>query len=249
MTEKSPVPVSPSSAEVAQEVLRRLHDQGIEPTPEAYETLYNELTGASAREIKFDVAMLRSARLLAKTSTDIGLKLASAIEESDWGRFSELLIQFIKEPPEENSKSTPFSGFGEETQATRFWRELLSKTMTFTLPVLLQSEPALAKRAERLGHQVQKASLRQEMMSLAVEIKNLYFHINLHGEEKAATQTAFIRLLNIMLEVVIDSIDTEGWLIKELQDFQGLLREPLDQKKMIKASQQMRDIVMKHKSK
>ncbi|OAM51249.1 hypothetical protein A7981_10970 [Methylovorus sp. MM2] len=247
MTEETVQPIPQSSAELAQEILRKLHEKNIEATPEAYEAMYNELTGVRHFEVKFDVAMLRMARLLAKTGTDKGLRLASAIENDDWAKFSNEVVDLVKASVAETPKSTPFSAFGEDTQSTRFWRDLLSKTMTLTLPGLLHAEPTLAKRAERLGNQVKEATLRQEMVALSLEMKSLYFHINLFAEEASGKNKAFIKLLYLLMESVLVSLDSKSWITKEIYDFQAMLKEPLDQKQMEKVSQHIRDIVLKQK--
>ncbi|BCM25487.1 hypothetical protein [Methyloradius palustris] len=236
--------------ELAQHILHTLAERNLLPTPVNYQSVYEELTGepgdaaSGHQELMMD-APLGMARRLAKTSTDLGLRLALAIEDGDWTRFSDEVVKFVSLPAETKPKSTPFSDFGEDNPSARLWRELLSKMLISTIPSLLEHDTELAKTSEYLAHRLKNATSKQEVIQLSSDLKSLDLHIGLYTDDMAAKHKAFLRMLDILFDSLVGSDQVEPWLVQEIRDFQQILHQPLDEKQLVKAAQYLRDMVLK----
>ncbi|HEY0267878.1 MAG TPA: hypothetical protein VGC12_01460 [Methyloradius sp.] len=250
MTENTTPPHTFASFELAQHILQILAERSLSPTPLNYQSVYEELTNghvdtSSGHEVPMIDAPLGMARRLAKTSTDLGLRLASAIEDGDWVRFSDEVVKFVSLPVETSPKSTPFSAFGEDHPSATLWRELLSKILISTIPGLLENNAGLTKQSEHLGHRLKNATSKKESVELSAELKSLDMHIGIYVTDIAAKHKAFLRLLDILFDSLVDSGRIEDWFMQEIRDFQQLLQQPLDEKQLVNATQHLRNMVLK----
>lgn len=85
--------------EIARETLRLLATRRIPPTPDNYQTLYQEITGAKPVAAPFPDKQLRSlAAALPKTSPDqmrLARQLDEAVKTSNWESYQSRLVEFI----------------------------------------------------------------------------------------------------------------------------------------------------------
>lgn len=245
MTEKTIHPLANSPAELAREILQRLAAAGEEPTPEAYRALYDELTGAPA-SIETEGVFPRLARMLARTSTDTGFKLADMIEQRNWTAFCESIAHLVQ-AKSGNKKESPFSDFAQGVDRTQTWRDMLARALIYSLPSLFRSEPKLVAESERLGHLVKAVQSRQQISEAASEIKDLYLHIYQYSEARREKEMQFIRLMNLTLDSIKDALPPTGWVVHELQHFQQLIKEPMDEARLDKAILHLKEIIFKNR--
>lgn len=245
MTEQTIHPLANNPAELAQEILQRLAAAGEEPTPEAYQKLYDELTG-SVSSIELEGVFPRLARMLAKTSTDAGYKLADAIEQHHWAAFCESVVHLVQ-AKSGSKKESPFSDFAQGVDRTQTWRDMLARALMYSIPSLMKHEPKVAAESERLGNAVKSAHTSHQIAEVAGELKNLYLSIYQYSEVRHEKEQQFIRLMNLTLDSIKDALPPAGWLVREIENFQQLTREPLDQSRLEKAILHLKEIIFKNR--
>lgn len=100
------MPTLSNPSEIARETLRLLASVRMQPSPENYRTIYNEIAGTTDRSPQiFPETELRAllTSLPKETSTQLGLsrKLEQALKGKNWEDYRKTLVEFIKEHSEE----------------------------------------------------------------------------------------------------------------------------------------------------
>ena len=231
---------------LAQQILDTLKVNAVVPTPAAFEHLYHQLTG-SADKLMSETVLPKIARRLAQSNTDEGLLLASYIENQQWQPFSDKLINLVSDDAKENERVLKKVD-DEDLRVLLIWRDLTERTLKYTLPDLLKSNTDLTTSAQKLSENVHLAITLPLVEALAKEIKSLNFKIHQHEDAYETKQQSFKKLLVLMIESIKDSINPHHPVLLEVEAFQQLLHEPLDENRLSQAILRTKEIIFKNRA-
>ncbi len=241
---------APSSTELgpvdlAQRILDQLKEQGLEPTPEAFERMYNELTGA-VTFIQADGVLPQLARRLARSNTDVGLILAGKIENKEWRSLGDELIDLVEGGTKNKVKATSDATL-PNIDGLPVWQEVLERTLKYTVPDLLRGNVNLAQFSKNLSTDVKYAKTKQEIDAVSKDIKSLYFKIHQFSDDFEIKKQSFTRLLFLMMDSIKETINPYNPIHAEINAFQNLLNEPLDQSRMSQAILRLKEVIFKNR--
>ncbi|MDA8260488.1 MAG: GGDEF domain-containing protein, partial [Betaproteobacteria bacterium] len=205
--------------EVARETLRRLAMRRIAPTPDNYQTLYEEIVGKPAPA----GAVATAASVLAELATDLqthypalstqAASLHKAIGKSDWRQCSWLLSEIavqLKHPPGDGKDRTQADkgkaarphdlGTAELEDNLALLRDLLAKTLEFGMMPQLSHAPRLAEKARQLAVAVRDASNDLTLRGAAAGLKSLWVSIELQASDAQQQQEMLKRILLLLVE-------------------------------------------------
>src|SRR3569832_109879 len=156
--------------EVARETLRRLALRRIAPTPDNYQTLYEEIVGGPSAQSAIPSNAATAASALSGLVMDLNQHhpelaapvetLNQAIRQNDWTQCRKQLGQITLQLKQQGESS----GGGGENLA--LLRDLLAKTLEFGVVTQLSHSPRLAERARPLAAAVRNANSASALRSV-----------------------------------------------------------------------------------
>ncbi|MBC7786159.1 MAG: hypothetical protein H7Z18_01570 [Methylophilaceae bacterium] len=233
--------------DLAQKILDQLKEEGIEPTPEAFERMYNLLTGA-VTFIQAEGVLPQLARRLARSNTDAGLILAGKIENKEWRSLGDELISLAAGGVKEKVKGNGGAATLPHIDSMSVWQEMLERTLKYTVPDLLRGNANLAQFSENLSADVKYAKTKQDIDCVTKDIKSLYFKIHQFSDDFEIKQQSFTRLLYLMIDSIKETINPYNPVHTEIKAFQNLLNEPLDQNRMSQAILRLKEVIFKNRA-
>ena len=180
---KTESPQTQNPALIAREVFRLLGQRRTSPTPEAYRALYFEVAGIPDPEKSTGdenqptekptpeldqaaLSMLSSfARKMAGApgdAADIGYRFQRAVKTQDWDEYAKALnVLFDKyvRPAATPTKSISLVEMPTESEQLHFLRDLLVRTLTFTVVSPAAGCPRLGDRNGRTGQHPQNGTI------------------------------------------------------------------------------------------
>lgn len=239
--------------EVARETLRRLAMRRIAPTPDNYQTLYEEITG-----IPTDVPAAPRAATAASALTglvmDINLHhpqlagsadaLEQSIRKSDWVLCRKQLGQIarqLKAPPE-NSNRVELRP-PEDSQA--LLRDLLAKTLEFGVVTQLSHNPRLADKTRQLATAVNSANNAVSLREAASGLKSLWMSIELQSSDVHNQQETLKRILLLLVENIGELLDDDTWLRGQLNMVQDVIASPLKVQSLQEVEKRLKEVIYK----
>jgi diguanylate cyclase len=238
--------------EVARETLRRLALRRIAPTPDNYQTLYEEIVGVSAA-IATTATTATAASALSGLVLDLNLHhpeleapveiLNQAIRTSDWTQCRKQLGQIallLKQQTETSGGDTR-----PQTENLALLRDLLARTLEFGVVAQLSHNPQLAERAQRLAAAVREASSAATLRGAAAGLKTLWIDIDLHASHTHDQQETLKRILLLLVENIGELLDDDTWLRGQLDVVQEVIAGPLKIQSLQEAEKRLKEIIYK----
>ena len=233
--------------EVARETLRRLALRRIAPTPDNYQTLYEEIAGAPGMAATTAIAAT-AASALSGLVMDLSLHhpelagpvdiLDRAIRKGDWAQCRKQLSQIALQ-----LKQRQDGGGGEEEPA--LLRDLLAKTLEFGLIPQLSHHPALADRTQQLASAVRAAGSASALRNAAASLKSLWIDIDQHASHLHDRQETFRRILLLLVENIGELLDDDTWLRGQLDMVQEIVAGPLRLQSLQEAEKRLKEVIFK----
>ncbi len=250
--------------EVARETLRRLAMRRIAPTPDNYQTLYEEIVGKPAPA----GAIATAASVLAELATDLqthypalstqAASLHKAIGKSDWRQCSFLLSEIavqLKHPPGDGKDRTQADkgkaarphdlGTAELEDNLALLRELLAKTLEFGMMPQLSHAPRLAEKAQQLAVAVRDASNDLTLRGAAAGLKSLWVSIELQASDAQQQQEMLKRILLLLVENIGELLDDDTWLRGQLDMVEEVVTGPLKIQSLQEAEKRLKEVIYK----
>ena len=252
-------PTKQSPADVARETFKQLSALRIQPTPDAYQKLYNEIAGIDDvkpnNTAELEAILLNLAISLideGKEFADIGKRLKLAAERKMWADYHVGLKDFIEKivsqlklatlanavtPSADAASSKQLVIAATDSKQTALLKDLLTRTLNLALPSLLSTAPELAQESDALALLLKQAISEKEFADIAARLKNLCFKIE-HLPNAAAVKIA-TPAGDAALPLVDDPI--VGMLSKLLSQTLGMALGALlhNEPKLLEASDQL----------
>lgn len=238
--------------EVARETLRRLAMRRIAPTPDNYQTLYDEIVGvpsAPANKASAETALAGLVSDLREHHPALSTQVASlnkAIAKSDWRQcswqLSEIAAQLKPQPVR-----PPMVDSVERTQDKNLaqLRELLAKTLEFGVVSQLSHNPVLMEKARQLAVAVREASSAVTLRNAASGLKSLWVGIDLQATDAHDQQETLKRILLLLVENIGELLDDDTWLRGQLDMVQQVIAGPMKIRSLQEAEKRLKEIIYK----
>ena len=227
-----------------------LGQRRISPTPEAYRELFFEVAGipdpekgkeekkpVPAPEIDQGALMLLSgfARKMSGApadAADIGYRFQRAVKSQDWEEYTKALNQlfdkYVKTAASPPTKSITLVEIPTESEQLHYLRDLLVRTLTFTVVSLLQDTPDLASETEELGALLKTAQAHDDFEKAGSRLKRLSYKIEMKTGSTAEQQELLIRLFNLLLDNIGELLEDDSWLRGQITIIQTIISGPLN---------------------
>jgi diguanylate cyclase len=244
-------PANPT--EVARETLRRLAMRRIAPTPDNYQTLYEEIVGAPTPPANTPSA----AGVLTGLISDLNehhpalsaqvASLSKAIAKSDWRQcgwqLSEIALQLKPQPARQQPVDRADRLQDENTFA--LLRDLLAKTLEFGVVSQLAHNPNLADKAQHLAAAVREADSDIALRDAAAGLKSLWVSVEMQAPDAQQLQEMLKRILLLLVENVGELLDDDTWLRGQLDMVQEVIAGPLKIQSLQEAEKRLKEVIYK----
>lgn len=257
-------------ADVARESFRQLATRRIAPTPEAYAEIYYEIAGivvpaspaatvdntrqtdranSDSGAVTVLTGFASSLNAFPGEIAQFGQRFNQAAETKNWREYSYLLAQltdkYFKKPPLAANAVTTTQEYIPDGSQTRLMRELLGRTLTYTISSLLQDAPELSRESEALGAALKIAVTDTDLNTIATRLKQLCYKIEIKTGDISAQQELLFRLFKLLLENISELLDEESWMHGQVAVVQHLIANPLDLRTLEDATRCMKEVIYK----
>jgi diguanylate cyclase len=246
-----------------------LGQRRISPTPEAYRALYHEIAGTQdpdkttadkpgkeplTPEIDQGTLMLLSgfARKMSGAPGDaaeLGYRFQRAVKSQDWEDYTKtlnhLFDKYVRPAASAPLKPTRLVEMPTESQQLHYLRDLLVRTLTFTVVSLLQDAPDLAGEAEELGALLKSAQAHDDFEKAGARLKRIAYKIEMKTGNTAEQQELLVRLFNLLLDNIGELLEDDSWLRGQITVIQNLISGPLNYRMLEDAETRLKEAIYK----
>lgn len=248
--------------EVARETLRRLALRRIAPTPDNYQTLYQEIVGAPAGAAAGASKAPSAASALTALAGEIetqhpalasqAASLVRAIDKQDWRQCGWVLSDVVRQLKAPDGKDRPAererpqrgaAGQSQDPQAQL--RELLAKTLELGVAPQLEPIPRLEEKARELAVSVRAADSAAALDAAASGLKSLWMSIEMQAADARGLQDTLKRVLLLLVENIGELLDDDTWLRGQLDVVQKVIAGPIKIRALQDAEKRLKEVIYK----
>ncbi len=233
--------------EVAREALRRLAMRRIAPTPDNYQTLYDEIVGKAAGPSAAGV-LAGLVKDLSAQHPGLSARLASlgkAVDKGDWRQCSYLLAEIapqLKQPPARPATSlVDEPGDGDAA----LLRDLLAKTLEFGVASQLAHDDRLEAKTLKLAESLRAAQTPAQLREAAAALKSLWVSVELQASDARDLRDVLKRVLLLVVENIGELLDDDTWLRGQLDMVEEILAAPLRVVTLQEAEKRLKEVIYK----
>ncbi|MBT9591253.1 MAG: diguanylate cyclase, partial [Thiobacillus sp.] len=236
--------------EVARETLRRLAMRRISPTPDNYQTLFEEIVGGPSPA---NTNTTTAATALAGLVMDLNLHhpelgdsveaLDQAVRKGDWSNSRKQLGQISRQLKQQaEGKSSDARPQSEDMVQLR---DLLAKTLEFGVATQLSHNPKLAEKAQQIAISVRETHSASALSKAAASLKSLWLSIEIQSSDTHDQQETLKRILLLLVENIGELLDDDTWLRGQLDMVQDVIASPLKIQSLQEAEQRLKEVIYK----
>ncbi|MDO9467944.1 MAG: diguanylate cyclase [Thiobacillus sp.] len=248
--------------EVARETLRRLALRRIAPTPDNYQTLYQEIIGVPAGAATGASKAPSAASALTALAGEIetqhpalaaqAASLVRAIDKQDWRQCGWVLSDVVRQLKPQDGKDRPAererparaaAGQSQDPQAQL--RELLAKTLELGVAPQLEPIPRLEEKARELAVSVRAADSTAALDAAASGLKSLWMNIEMQASDARGLQDTLKRVLLLLVENIGELLDDDTWLRGQLDVVQKVIAGPIKIRALQDAEKRLKEVIYK----
>lgn len=241
--------------DIAREAFQSLAARKIAPTPHAYRTAYEELSGGIAlidAETILSVFAMTLSRLPGEAGR-LGQRLSLASTANDWAQYGRDLTAVTEQyiAPRNGAQVgtmtalDPAREYIHDTKKDAILRELLARVLTFNLASFLNNTPELAAQTKLIAKELKTAFSEAAVMEIAARMKQLSFQIELKSGDIAQQQELLMRLFQLLLENIEALLDKGSWLSGQIATVQELISGPISQSSLADATRNLKEVIYK----
>jgi diguanylate cyclase len=234
---------------VARETLRRLAMRRIPPTPDNYQTLYEEIAGTPGAQGPLSSNAATPASALSGLVMDLNRHhpelaapveiLDQAIRKSDWTQCRKQLGQITIQLKQQGESS------GGDGENLALLRDLLAKTLEFSVVTQLSHSPRLAEKAQQLAAAVRDANSASALRSVTSGLKSLWVGIEMQAPDVHQQQEMLKRILLLLVENIGELLDDDTWLRGQLNLVEEVIAGPLQIQSLQEAEKRLKEVIYK----
>jgi diguanylate cyclase len=240
-----------SPAEIAREVLQRLAFQRVPPTPEAYATLYSDISGVPNRHPLEDVLAQLAEDLSGRNGVIAGLgqRLNKALAGSDWKQCGESLYAISEQTllTAKGQLTNPDNArqFIHDSQKEKQLREILVRMLTFSMASLLKNAPELAQECKSVGEDLNQSYSEEAMNEALSRLKQLSFQIELKIGDMDKQQALMTMLFQLLLENMHALLDKDSWLSNQITAVHTMISSPMSETSLEEVTKSLKEVIYK----
>ena len=124
-------------------------------------------------------------------------------------------------------------------------REMVARTLRMAVIHRLGEPKDLFEGAEQLAERLHRADSLSEINHCAAELKDFWFKFESRGREQDETLQGMLRLINLLMENVVELVSDDSWLKGQIGMMREMLATPIDSVKLKDAERRFRDVLLK----
>ncbi len=236
---------SKSAPEIARETLKRLAGQKLQPTPENYQAIYDEVSGR-ASEPAFPTLRLRQiARVMpAQTSAQKRLlvQLEAAVNARDWTALQNILVGYAGlglAPVSTTMATTAPAATGVPTMLA----EHLARLIDNILPALGEDDSRVRQLATELTQWLRQPT--PEVVQTEKLLSNFAYRMSFAVEDQAAIRLSLLSLLHMVFDNIAVLSEDDHWLHGQAQALRDAATPPLTLRRLDDVQQRLKDVIFK----
>ena len=231
-------------SEIAREALRQLSARRLPPTPDHYQTLYEEISGEASAPAFPTVRLRQILRVMpGQTPAQRRLleQLEGAIDRHDWGALQSVLVGYatlgLAPVASADASAAP-------RELPRPLSEPLARLVENTLPALGSDDARVLEMAAQLVQ-----LLRQDDAPAADAagqlINNFAYRLSFASEDQAQIRTGLFALLHMVFENIAALSLGDAWLQHQAQALRDAATPPLTLRRLDDVQRRLKDVIFK----
>ncbi|MFP5419565.1 MAG: GGDEF domain-containing protein [Gammaproteobacteria bacterium] len=247
---------------MARETLRRLALRRIAPTPDNYQTLYEEIVGATAPGAPKAAKAPSAASALSALAGEIeaqhpalaaqAASLTRAIDKQDWRQCGWVLSDVVRQLKQPDGKDRPAererplrAAAGQPQDPQAQLRDLLAKTLEFGVASQLAHDDRLEAKTLKLAESLRAAQTPAQLREAAAALKSLWVSVELQASDARDLRDVLKRVLLLVVENIGELLDDDTWLRGQIEMVQELLAGPLRVVGLQEAEKRLKEVIYK----
>lgn len=233
------------ASEYARETLKQLAVRRLQPTPDNFQAIYDEISGQITQPAFPEIRLRQIARILpGQTHEQRRLldQLNAAIEAQDWLALQNTLVGYATLGISPVSTTVADKPAGSGTLDTVF-AALLARLVDNVLVAVGEDDA----RVQELGREL-AAWLRQPMPELPETeklVSNFSYRLTFAAEDQAGIRAGLLTLLQMMFENVAVLSQDDAWLQGQAQALRDAAVPPLTLRRLDDVQQRLKDVIFK----
>ncbi len=233
------------ASEYARETFKQLAARRLQPTPDNYLAIYDEISGQISQPAFPEIRLRQIARILpGQTAEQRRLleQLNAAIDGKDWTALQSTLVGYATLGLSPVSTTVADKPADRDTLDTVF-AEHLARMVDNVVAAMGEDDA----RVRELGQEL-IAWLRQPMPALPESEKllsNFSYRLSFAAEDQAAIRAALLTLLHMVFENVAVLSQDDAWLQGQAQALRDAAVPPLTLRRLDDVQQRLKDVIFK----
>jgi len=239
-------------SDIARETLKQLAVRRLPPTPENYQSLYEEIAGARS-PVPFPEGPLRYILRVIPGQTPTQKRLLEQFEAAvslhDWSALQNVLVAYAKlglhpletsnaEPPPPPGATTALAVILPDDLA-----EQIARMVEYTLPALDSEDVRVHMLGEQLIHFLRQphppASTAQLMLA------NFSYRLSFATEDQAIIRSTLLELLHMVFENIAALSTDDRWLNGQAQALMAATSQTLSLRRLDDVRLRLKDVIFK----
>ncbi len=137
------------------------------------------------------------------------------------------------------------AGAGSLAEAVSQLRDLLAQALDLGLAARLERFPDLAEEARRLAALAREGRGADLYAQLAMQLRQLFFRLEVRGESDATLLDALLRLLGLLVNNIGELVEDDQWVHGQLEVIRRVINEPLTTDRISEAERRFKEVIYK----
>ena len=233
------------ASEYARETLKQLAARRLQPTPDNYQTIYDEISGQISQPAFPEARLRQIARILPGQTADQRRLLDqfnAAVQAQDWAALQNTLVGYATLGLSPVSTTVADKPANAQTLSTVF-AEHLARLIGNVIVAVGEDDA----RVQELGKDL-IAWLRQPMPELPEtekRVSNFSYRLTFAAEDQAAIRSTLLTLLHMVFDNIAVLSQDDAWLQGQAQALRDAAVPPLTLRRLDDVQQRLKDVIFK----
>ena len=236
-------------SDIARETLKQLVLRRLAPTPDNYQTLYDEISGHRTpapfpeNPLRHILRVMPGQTQAQKRLLDL---LETAITQHNWTALQSVLVGYANlgltpmaasSPAEPSQAPKPLLILPDELS------EQLARVIENTLTALDEDDA----RVHLLGHQLVQflRRLAAPASTLQLMLGNFNYRLSFATEEQAAIRSLLLELLHMVFQNIAALSQDDRWLLGQAEALVAATSQPLNLRRLDDVQRRLKDVIFK----
>jgi diguanylate cyclase len=145
----------------------------------------------------------------------------------------------------ESMQAAAAPGEWQEVAPAALWRDLLMRTLEFSLQSQFRHAPALSAAAENLLQLARSAHTEQQLAQLADAFKAFWHALQLNGDAQSRLHQALLDMLRLLMDNMGELVMDDQWLAGQARMIRDIMAHPLDIGVLYDAESSLKELIYK----